>query len=156
MAGDKTPKPALTPALTPAPWPGVEPVAVPALAPPGGHYSPGCRAAGLVFVSGQLPIAPDGTRLVGAPFDMQVALVLANVAAVLHAAGSGIGGLVQVRVYLDDIAHWPRFDELYRAWAGAARPARCVVPTRPLHFGFLIEVEAVALASAAPASGLAR
>ncbi len=125
--------------------PGPVPVDVPALAAPGGHYSHACTGAGLVFVSGQLPITPDGVRLVDAPFEAQAAQVLANVRQALLAAGTGVDRLVQVRVYVDDIAHWPAFDRLYRDWAGTARPARAVVPTGALHFGLKVEVEAVAV-----------
>jgi 2-iminobutanoate/2-iminopropanoate deaminase len=114
------------------------------LAPPGGHYSHAMVANGLVFVSGQLPIAPDGTRLVDEPFEVQARQTLANVEAALSAAGSSIAQLVQVRVYLSDISLWPAFNTLYAEWAGDARPSRAVVPTGPLHFGLLVEVEAVA------------
>lgn len=117
-----------------------------ALSPPSGHYSHATIANGLVFVSGQLPIAPDGTRLVDAPFERQAQQTLANVEAVLRAAGSSIDRLVQVRVYLSDIALWPQFNALYAQWAGDARPARAVAPTGLLHFGLLVEVEALALA----------
>ncbi len=41
------------------------------MAPPGGHYSHAVACGGFVFVSGQLPIAPDGTKLVDAPFEAQ-------------------------------------------------------------------------------------
>jgi len=118
----------------------------PALAKPGGHYSHAAVGAGLVFVSGQLPVTPGGDRLVNATFEEQAAQVLANVEAALLCAGSGIDRLLQVRVYVDDIANWPAFDKLYERWAGASRPARAVVPTATLHFGFKIEVEATALA----------
>lgn len=118
---------------------------VAALAKPGGHYSHACIGAGLVFIAGQLPITPDGERLVDASFEAQTAQVLANVKEALLAAGTGVDRLVQVRVYVDDIANWPAFDKLYRDWAAASRPARAVVPTGPLHFGFKVEVEAVAL-----------
>ena len=120
-------------------------VQVPALAPPGGHYSHVCIAAGLVFVSGQLPISATGKSLVDASFEEQALQVLANVAAALAAAGSGIDRLVQVRIYVDDIAHWPAFNTLYEKWAGAARPARAVIPTGPLHFGLKLEIEATAI-----------
>ena len=122
-------------------------VNVPALAPPGGHYSHATVGAGLVFVSGQLPVQPDGKRLVAAPFEQQAEQVLANVRAVLQAAGSDVDRLLQVRVYVDDIANWPAFNAVYARWAGAARPARAVVPTGALHHGLKVEVEAVALAA---------
>ncbi|MGJ7487678.1 RidA family protein [Variovorax sp. LT2P21] len=121
---------------------------VPALAPPGGHYSHATVGAGLVFVSGQLPVRPDGTRLTDAPFETQARQTLANLAAALAAAGSGIDRLLQVRVYVDDIANWPAFNAIYAEWAGTARPARAVMPTGALHFGLKVEVEAIALASA--------
>ncbi|MGK6305897.1 RidA family protein [Variovorax sp. DT-64] len=121
-------------------------VAVPALAKPGGHYSHAAVGSGLVFIAGQLPITPGGERLIDAGFEEQAVQTLANVQAALLAAGSGIDKLLQVRVYLDDIANWLVFDGIYERWAGPSRPARAVVPTGPLHFGFKVEMEATALA----------
>lgn len=115
-------------------------------APPGGHYTHAVAAGGLVFVSGQLPIAPDGRKLTGEPFEEQVAQVLRNLDAALHSAGSSRQQLVQVRVYITSIAHWPAFNTLYAAWLGDHRPARAVVPVPELHFGLLVEVEGVARA----------
>ena len=116
------------------------------LAKPGGHYSHAVVAGGLVFVSGQLPIAPDGAKLNAASFDEQARQVLFNVELALVAAGSSVAQLAQVRVYVTDIDNWPAFNTIYAQWAGASRPARAVVPVSQLHFGFLIEVEAVAVA----------
>jgi len=116
------------------------------MAKPGGHYSHAVTANGFVYVSGQLPIAPDGSKLNAAPFEQQARQVLDNVALALRGAGSDVSRLVQVRVYVTDIESWPAFNTLYAAWAGDARPARAVVPVPALHYGFKIEVEAVALA----------
>jgi 2-iminobutanoate/2-iminopropanoate deaminase len=118
----------------------------PTLAPPGGHYSHAAVAGGLVFVAGQLPIARDGRKLGDEPFETQARQVLANVQAAVEAAGSSVSRLVQVRVYLTDLAHWPAFNAIYAAWVGEHRPARAVVPVPGLHHGLLLEVEAVALA----------
>jgi len=115
-----------------------------ALRAPGGHYSHFRKGGGLVFISGQLPITPDGQRLADKSFDVQTQQVLANLAAVLAAAGTSIDQLLQVRVYLDDIEDWPTFDRIYAEWLGPVRPARAVVPTKTLHYGFKVEVEAVA------------
>jgi reactive intermediate/imine deaminase len=116
------------------------------MAAPGGHYSHAVTANGLVFISGQLPIAPDGRKLNDEPFSQQVRQVLDNVALALASTGSSVERLVQVRVYVTDIASWPEFNTIYAQWTGAARPARAVVPVPHLHYGFKIEVEAVALA----------
>lgn len=116
------------------------------MAAPGGHYSHAVKANGFVFVSGQLPIAADGRRLNEAPFEAQARQVLDNVAAALAGAGSDVSRLVQVRVYVTDISSWPTFNTIYLEWVGAARPARAVVPVSALHYGFKIEIEAVAVA----------
>lgn len=115
------------------------------MASPGGHYSHAVRAGNVVFVSGQLPITADGTKLADHDFQTQVRQVLDNLAMALTAANSAIDKLVQVRVYVTDINDWPVFDKIYSEWIGSVRPARAVVPVPTLHYGFSIEIEAVAL-----------
>ena len=117
----------------------------PGLATPGGHYSHVSIANGLIFVSGQLPIDANGDKLTDRPFEAQAEQVLANLASALAGAGSDVRKLVQVRVYIVDVAHWASFNEIYARWAGDARPARAVVPVPALHFGLKIEIEAVAV-----------
>lgn len=116
-----------------------------AVTPPVGHYSHVCVAAGLVFISGQLPIQPDGTVLIGSSFEEQSAQVLANLEACLACAGVGKENLVQVRVYVTDIERWPLFNEIYAVWMGTHRPARAVAGVSQLHFGLAVELEAIAL-----------
>ncbi|WP_323120261.1 RidA family protein [Burkholderia alba] len=127
------------------PHPAITHPSVDGLASPGGHYSHVAIANGFAFVSGQLPITEAGEKLVDAPFDAQARQVLFNLERALRAAGCGIGDLVQVRVYLADVADWPGFNALYADWAGAARPARAIVPTGALHYGLRVEIEATAL-----------
>lgn len=121
-----------------------------AMATPGGHYSHAVVANGLVFISGQLPITPEGVKLVDAPFEAQAEQTLANVRAALEAADSTVDQLVQVRVYVDSMENWPAFNTVYAKWAGASKPARAVVPVGPLHFGLKVEVEAIGLVSRRP------
>jgi 2-iminobutanoate/2-iminopropanoate deaminase len=91
------------------------------------------------------PIAHDGAKLMDAPFEQQAQQTLDNIAAALKAAGSAIDRLVQVRVYVTDIGSWPAFNTIFATWIGTSRPARAVVPVPQLHYGFKIEIEAVAL-----------
>jgi reactive intermediate/imine deaminase len=114
------------------------------MAAPGGHYSHAVRAGAFVFVSGQLPISADGTKLAGTDFQTQARQALANVATALEAANSAVDKLVHVRVYVTDINDWPVFDTIYSTWLGSVRPARAVVPVPTLHYGFRVEIEAVA------------
>ena len=115
------------------------------MATPGGHYSHASIANGLVFVSGQLPISPSGELLNQLSFEEQVKQTLSNVKTVLEAAGSSVAQLVQVRVYITSISNWPSFNQIYKEWAGQSLPARAVVPVPELHYGFLIEIEAVGI-----------
>lgn len=116
------------------------------MAAPKGHYSHATAGAGLVAVSGQLPIAEDGTPLNDKPFEAQAEQVLANLRCALEAGGSRVDRLLQVRVYIVDVGLWPTFDAIYARWAGSSRPARAVVPVRELHYGCSLEIEALGLA----------
>jgi reactive intermediate/imine deaminase len=115
------------------------------VAQPGGHYSHGTVANGFVFVSGQLPITPQGEKLVNASFSVQVRQVLANIAAILQACDSSVAHLVQVRAYVEGMENWPEFNRIYAEWAGNSQPSRAVVPTSQLHYGLKVEVEAIAM-----------
>jgi reactive intermediate/imine deaminase len=114
---------------------------------PAGHYSHVCIANGFAYLSGQLPLAADGAPLTERPFDEQAAQVLRNIDACLAAAGVDRRSLVQVRVYVTDMADWPAFNRLYAAWIGEHRPARAVAGVAELHYGLALEVDAIALAA---------
>jgi len=111
---------------------------------PGGHYSQAIVHNGLVYVSGQLPIDPrTGEKQIGA-IEEQTRMVLQNLSSILDASGSSLKEVLKVTVYISDISLWGKVNELYAEVFGDHRPARAIVPTRDLHFGFKIEVEAVA------------
>lgn len=118
---------------------------------PAGHYSQATIAGGLVFVSGQLPIAPDGTILADAPFEMQAARALDNVLAIVAAAGGGPAQIARVTAYVVGVEHWAQFDRVYAQRLGGCRPARAVVPVPELHHGVLVEIEAIAWVAGATA-----
>jgi 2-iminobutanoate/2-iminopropanoate deaminase len=120
----------------------VEPTGV---APPGGHYSHGVGYGDLLFVSGQLGIRQDGSHTADCDFEVQARQALQNVLAVLEAAGSGPEDLLKVTVYVVDVANWPRLNKVYAEVMGQARPARAVVPVPALHYGYLVEIDAVAV-----------
>ena len=110
-----------------------------------GHYSPGIRAGQLLFVSGQLPVAPDGRPLEGADLETQSRQALANLRAVVEAAGGQLDQVARVTVYLADAAGWPVFNRVYAEVFGAHKPARAVVPVNPFRGGLLVEVDAIAV-----------
>jgi reactive intermediate/imine deaminase len=125
------------------------PVEVPGALPPQGHYSMGMRHGGLVYVSGQLPLRPDGTHTADLPFEDQVRQAMRNLFSVLAAAGTGPENLIKVTAYIVGVVHWPAFNGVYAEMMGPTRPARCVVPVPELHYGYAVEIEAVAAAAGA-------
>jgi len=113
--------------------------------PPGGHYSPGIIFGDLVFVSGQLPVSETGDHaLAKSDFETQARQVFRNLIAVLRAAGAGLEDVLKVTLYVSSVDHWGQCNTIYAEIFGDHRPARAVVPTGPLHHGYLIEVEAIA------------
>ena len=111
---------------------------------PGGHYAQATASGDLLFVAGQLPVRPDGSHTADLPFEDQARQALANLIAIVRAGGSAPERVLKVNVYIVGIEHWPAFNRVYAELFGDARPARAVVPVPELHFGFLVEVDAVA------------
>jgi 2-iminobutanoate/2-iminopropanoate deaminase len=111
---------------------------------PAGHYSQAIVHNGCIYVAGQLPIVPGQSEHVVGSIEEQTAQVFANVRAVLEAAGSDLSRMLQVTVYVSDMALWGRFNVAYAALMGEHRPARAVVPVNALHYGYQIEVQVIA------------
>jgi reactive intermediate/imine deaminase len=109
-----------------------------------GHYSQAIVHAGLVYVAGQLPIVPEDPERRLAGFEEQAERVIDNVLAILAAAGSGPERVLRSTVYIADVAHWPAFNAIYARKFGDHRPARTVVPVAALHYGYLVEMDAIA------------
>ena len=111
---------------------------------PGGHYSQAIIHNGLVYISGQLPIDPaSGQPLIGS-IEEQTKLAISNVASVLEAAGSSLDRVIKTTVYVSNVDLWGKVNAVYAQCFGEHRPARAIVPTRDLHFGCQVEIDAVA------------
>jgi 2-iminobutanoate/2-iminopropanoate deaminase len=111
---------------------------------PAGHYSQAIVHGNLIYVSGQLPIDPmTGEKRIGS-IEEQAEQALRNVSEIIKAAGSSMDQVIKTTVYISDMQLWERVNEVYSDFFGEHRPARAVVPTKDLHYGFQIEVEAIA------------
>jgi 2-iminobutanoate/2-iminopropanoate deaminase len=111
---------------------------------PAGHYSQAVVYNGIVYVAGQLSIDPKtGERKIGT-IEEQTELALSNVSEILKAANSDLSRVLKMTVYVADINLWAAVNTVYARVMGDHRPARAVIPTGELHYGFLIEIEAVA------------
>jgi 2-iminobutanoate/2-iminopropanoate deaminase len=114
---------------------------------PGGHYSQAIVHDNVVYVSGQLPIDPQSGEKRVRSIEEQTEQALKNLSEILRAAGSDVNQVVKTTVYVSDIALWDRVNAVYATFFGDHRPARAVVPTRELHFGCQVEIEAIAVVS---------
>lgn len=109
-----------------------------------GHYSPGILSNGMLYISGQLSRDPDTGMVASGGAREHAALSLANMERVLREAGLTKENVVQCRIYLSEIDMWDEVNEVYSIFFEGHKPARCVVPCGKLHFGCLVEIEAIA------------
>lgn len=109
-----------------------------------GHYSQCIAQNGILYLSGQLPI-DQVTRNIPETIEAQTDLALKNVEVILREAGSSKNMILQVRVYISNIDLWDKVNERYSVFFENHKPVRCIIPTRELHFGCLIEIEVTAI-----------
>lgn len=106
-----------------------------------------CRgriSGGMLYVSGQLPVHHETGEPMAQDIVQQTWDALHNVELVLKAAGCAKEDVVLCRVYIPDVAHWDTVNQVYAEFFGSHKPARVIVPSRELHNGALVEIEAVA------------
>lgn len=108
-----------------------------------GPYSQGIVANGLLFTAGQIALDPSTGQIVQGDVVAQTERVLANLQAIITAAGATWQDVVKTTVYLFDMNDFPVVNEAYAAAMGDARPARSTVQVSALPRGVLIEIDAV-------------
>jgi 2-iminobutanoate/2-iminopropanoate deaminase len=108
-----------------------------------GPYSQGIVANGLLFTAGQIALDPQTGQFVDGGFAKQLERALANLTAVLEAAGASWADVVKTTVYLHDMADFSTFNDMYGRLIGDARPARTTIQAAGLPRGALVEIDAV-------------
>lgn len=109
-----------------------------------GPYAQGNIAGGLLFASGQIPLDPETSEIVGSTIEEQTAQVMKNVAAILEAAGTDFDHVVKTTCFLNDMNDFAAFNAEYAKSFGEVRPARSAVAVEKLPKGALVEVEVIA------------
>ncbi len=109
-----------------------------------GHYVPGVVSGGMLYVSGQLSLDLDTREVAQGGVAEHAALALKNLDKVLVAAGATREDVVFCRIYVADEQGWDAVNVEYAKFFGSHKPARCVVTVPSIHFGCLVEVEAIA------------
>jgi len=119
-------------------------ISTPDAPPPAGHYSQAVVYGDTVYVSGQLAVDPvTGEKGVGS-IEEQTRLTLRNIEQILLSAGSDLDHVIKTTAYISDVELWGGVNQAYAEVFGDHRPARVVVPSRDLHYGCLVEIEAIA------------
>ncbi|MGP4063267.1 RidA family protein [Halobacillus sp. H74] len=109
-----------------------------------GHYALATVHDDIVYVSGQFSIDPETRERKYGSVEEETIQALNNVEMIVEAAGSKKEQILRMTLYIPDVELWDRVDAVYKEFFGEYKPARTVVPTNKLHFGFKIEVDAIA------------
>jgi 2-iminobutanoate/2-iminopropanoate deaminase len=109
-----------------------------------GPYSQGVVASGLLFVSGQIPLDPKTGEIAVGGIAAQTKQVLDNLKAIVEAAGSQMGNIVKVTIYIVDMQQFAVVNQIYGTYFSAPFPARACVEVSQLPKGVEIEMDAIA------------
>jgi len=108
-----------------------------------GTYSQAVRVGNTVWVSGQIPLDPATMQLVSGDIDAEIRRVFDNLAAIAAAAGGSLNDAVKVTVFLTDLAHFARVNEIMATYFDKPYPARAAVGVAALPRGARVEMECV-------------
>jgi len=107
-----------------------------------GTYSQAVRVGDTVYLSGQIPLDPTSMELVEG-IDAQIQRVFDNLQAVAEAAGGGFEQVVKLTIYLTDLGHFPRVNEIMAGYFQEPYPARAAIGVAALPKGAMVEMEGV-------------
>lgn len=108
-----------------------------------GTYSQAVRAGDTVYVSGQIPLDPATMQLVTGDIDAEIRRVFDNLAAIAEAAGGSLTNVVKLSVFLTDLVHFPRVNEIMATYFQEPYPARAALGVLSLPKGARVEMECV-------------
>lgn len=122
----------------------MKPISPTSSASPAGPYSPAMQAGNLLFVSGQIPLTPQGS-VAGDDIATQTRQVIANLKAVLAQAEAGLANIAKTTVFLTDLNDFAEMNAIYAEAFGEHRPARSTVQVAKLPRDVRVEIEAIAI-----------
>ena len=108
-----------------------------------GTYSQAVRAGDTVYLSGQVPLDPKTMQLVEGDIEAQIRRVFENLKAVATAAGASLAQAVKLNVYLTDLKHFAKVNEVMAQYCAQPYPARAAVGVAALPRGAQVEIECV-------------
>src|SRR5215831_13531934 len=108
-----------------------------------GPYSQAVRAGDTVYLSGQIPLDPQSMQLVTGDIDAEIRRVFENLKAVAEAAGGSLANAVKVNVFLTDLAHFSKVNEIMATYCSQPYPARAAIGAAQLPRGARVEIECI-------------
>jgi 2-iminobutanoate/2-iminopropanoate deaminase len=110
-----------------------------------GPYSQAIVTGNLVFTAGQIALDPETMQIVPGDVAVQTDRVMKNLSAVLEAAGTSLQSVVKTTVFLSDMEHFAKMNEVFARYFGDHRPARSTVAAAGLPMNVDVEIEVVAV-----------
>ncbi len=110
-----------------------------------GPYSQAVKINGMLFTSGQVPMVPETGKIEATDIEGQAEQVMKNLDAVLQAGGSDFSKVIKCTIFLKDLGHFAKVNEIYGARFKSEPPARSCVQVAKLPMDCLVEIEAIAL-----------
>lgn len=108
-----------------------------------GTYSQAVRINDTVYLSGQIPLVPETMEIVAGDIEVQIRRVFDNLRAVAHAAGGDFKDVVKLNVFLTDLVHFPKVNQIMAEYFVQPYPARAAVGVASLPRGVAVEMDAV-------------
>mgnify|MGYP003520742465 FL=1 len=108
-----------------------------------GTYSQAVKVGTTVYMSGQIPLDPATMQLVSGDIDAEIRRVFENLKAVATAAGGTLDDAVKITVFLTDLAHFTRVNEIMATYFKLPYPARAAVGVAALPRGARVEIEGI-------------
>lgn len=108
-----------------------------------GTYSQAIRVGDTVYLSGQIPLEPKTMTLQNATIEDEIHQVFRNLAAVAEAAGGSLRDLVKLNVFLTDLAHFAKVNEIMAQYFAAPYPARAAIGVASLPRGARVEADGI-------------
>jgi reactive intermediate/imine deaminase len=108
-----------------------------------GTYSQGVRAGDTVYISGQIPLDPVTMQLVAGDIEAEIRRAFENLQAVAEGAGATLAQAVKVTVFLTDLAHFAKVNEVMATFFSEPYPARAALGVSQLPKGARVEIECV-------------
>ncbi|MDP7058203.1 MAG: RidA family protein [Nitrospinaceae bacterium] len=113
-----------------------------------GPYSQAVRIGNMLYTSGQIALDPRSGEFLSGEIEQETERTLENISAILKADELSLNNVVKTTVYLTDLSHFARMNQIYEKYFSENKPARACVQVAALPKGAKVEIEAIAFATA--------